>query len=80
MPETPKVRGGSTSPRTDLTHADLIAANLNLADLTGADFTDANLTDALVHRDAVIPKGWQRHIISGRLKRADISSINTTPD
>jgi hypothetical protein len=61
MPETPKVRGGgSTSPRTDLTHADL--------------------TDALVHRDAVIPKGWQRHIISGRLKRADISSINTTPD
>jgi uncharacterized protein YjbI with pentapeptide repeats len=61
---------GAHLPGADLRHARLTGADLTGADLTGADLTDAKLTGARWPRDVVVPKGWKRDTVSGRLSAA----------
>ena len=75
---------GAVLAFADLTGTNLTGANLRGAYLTdailaltnfrGANLTGANLTGALWPTGVAVPKGWQRDIHSGRLKRAATSS------
>jgi uncharacterized protein YjbI with pentapeptide repeats len=83
---------GVTLKGADLSRADLTGAYFSRAyriyagsgidaDRSIADvlLTAANLTGAIMAPNEVIPKGWKRDAVSGRLKRTDANSDDTTP-